>query len=164
MPQGRIAGLIRQINSALPVDAGSLFEGDTLSFAQVFVLEELFALERAVGAPASLTALARRTGLSKAAICETLKGLQKRGYVRARISRADNRQKELLLTARARAVEGEVHRRIAGLDRTLCAGIAREDLGVLERSLRTILKNAKGAREGGPPAGQAVPSCTKEET
>ena len=140
MPQNDLVKLLRQISSSLPGDAGTVSqEISGLSFAQIYLLGELFELERTGREPLSLSVLSRETGFSKATVCATLKKLRKGGLIRTQI----NRRKEITLTQRAWDVEESITQYISALDRALCAGISSTDLGTMMQSLRVILQNAR---------------------
>ena len=140
MPQNDLVKLLRQISSSLPGDAGTVpQEISGLSFAQIYLLGELFELERTGREPLSLSVLSRETGFSKATVCATLKKLRKGGLIRTQI----NRREEITLTQRAWDVEESITQYISALDRALCAGISSTDLGTMMQSLRVILQNAR---------------------
>lgn len=144
MPQNDLVKLLRQISSSLPGDAGTVpQEMSGLSFAQIYLLGELFELERTGREPLSLSVLSRETGFSKATVCATLKKLRKGGLIRTQMDDADNRRKEITLTQRAWDVEESITQYISALDRALCAGISSTDLGTMMQSLRVILQNAR---------------------
>lgn len=144
MSQSLVVALLRRINSALPTDSRQMPEElSELSFAQVYLLSELFGLVRSGNKPPSLSALAQETGFSKATACAALKQLRKCGYVQMRMDDADNRRKEIMLTSQAWQVEPRVIQFVSALDRALCAGIPQDDLETTGRSLQAILQNAR---------------------
>lgn len=148
MPQDLVLELLRHINNAVPLDARQMPEEiSELTFAQVCLLAELFELDESGKEPLSLSVLAQKTGFSKATVCATLKKLREKGYVHMHLDRSDNRRKEITLTGRARQVEARVKQFISALAQALCAGVSQKDLRTTEKSLRVILKNAKGAKE-----------------
>lgn len=144
MSQDSVVMLLRQVSSNLPAAPRGLPEEIAdLSFAQTCLLGDLFELERAGNRPLSLSALAQKSGFSKATICAALKKLRRTGYIHMQMDDRDNRRKEIVLTDRAWGVESSVKEHIAALERALCAGIPPKDLQTTERSLRTILQNEK---------------------
>ena len=144
VPQNDIVLLLRQISSSLPGDAETIpDELSGLSFPQIYLLGELFDLERTGHEPVSLSALSKAIGFSKATICTTLKKLRQGGLIQVQTDAADNRRKEITLTQQARNREPCVTQYIAALDRTLCAGISSQDLQTMEQSLQMILRNTK---------------------
>ena len=146
MPQDHVVKLLRQINSALPGDAGNRPDDIAhLSFAQIYLLGELFEWERTGREPLSLTALSKETGFSKATVCATLKKLRNGGFVNMQMDDADNRRKPITLTQRAWDAQPSVTQYISALDRALCAGISSKDRKTMERSLQVILHNTKNA-------------------
>ena len=146
MPQDHVVKLLRQINSALPGDAGNRPDDIAhLSFAQIYLLGELFERERTGREPLSLTALSKETGFSKATVCATLKKLRNGGFVNMQMDDADNRRKPITLTQRAWDAQPSVTQYISALDRALCAGISSKDRETMERSLQVILHNTKNA-------------------
>ena len=136
--------LLRHINGALPAEGVPLPEElSGLSAAQIHLLAELYELEKRGNGPPTLSALARETGFSKAAVCATLKGLRKAGYVQMQTDDRDNRRKAILLTLRARQSRSCVTQAVARLEEALCAGVSPKDLQATERSLGVILQNAR---------------------
>ena len=146
MQKNHVVALLRQISSSLPGDTekrpGEISE---LSLAQIYLLNELFQLERTGRESLSLSALSRENGFSKATVCATLKKLRKGGFVRMQTDDADNRRKEISLTQEAWQLEPYITQYISELDRTLCAGISSKDLKTMEQSLQVILQNTKNS-------------------
>lgn len=146
MQKSHVVALLRQISSSLPGDTEKIpDEIADLSLAQIYLLGELFQLERTGRESLSLSALSRENGFSKATVCATLKKLRKGGFVRMQTDDADNRRKEISLTRRAWQLESCITQYISALDRTLCAGISSNDLETTEQSLQVILQNTKSA-------------------
>lgn len=146
MQENHVVALLRQIGSSLPGGTGKRpKEISELSLAQIYLLGELFQLERTGREPLSLSALSKENGFSKATVCETLKKLRKGGFVRMQMADADNRRKEISLTQEAWRLEPYITQYISALDRTLCAGISSKDLKTMEQSLQVILQNTKNA-------------------
>lgn len=146
MQKSHVVALLRQISSSLPGDTEKIpDEIADLSLAQIYLLGELFQLERTGRESLSLSALSRENGFSKATVCATLKKLRKGGFVRMQTDDADNRRKEISLTRRAWQLEPCITQYISALDRTLCAGISSNDLETTEQSLQVILQNTKSA-------------------
>lgn len=144
MQKNYVVALLRQISSSLPGDTKKRpDEISGLSLAQIYLLGELFQLERTGHEPLSLSALSRENGFSKATVCATLKKLQKGGFVRMQMDDADNRRKAISLTQEAWQLEPYITQYISALDRTLCAGISAKDLKTMEQSLQIILQNTK---------------------
>ena len=144
MSQNYVVMLLRRVSNALPGDTEKLpDEISELSFGQIYLLGELFALEREGRESMSLSVLSRKTGFSKATICAALKKLRKAGFVQMEMDDNDNRRKAITLTQRAWRAESSVTQYISALDRTLCAGISPKDLQITERSLMAILENIK---------------------
>lgn len=144
MSQKHIVTLLRQISSSLPGDAEAIPDDlSGLSFAQVYLLGELFELEKAGCKPLSLSTLSQEAGFSKATVCATLKKLRNTGLVQMQMDDADNRRKEIALTRQARKIESSVTRYISALDHRLCAGISPGDLQTMEQALRVILQNVR---------------------
>ena len=147
MQKSHVVALLRQISSSLPGDTEKRpDEISELSLAQIYLLGELFQLERAGREPLSLSTLCRKNGFSKATICATLKKLRNGGFVRMQTDNTDNRRKDISLTRQARQLEPYITQYLSALDRTLCAGISAKDLQTTERSLQTILQNTKNSR------------------
>ena len=141
-----VVALLRQINSSLPGDTEKRPEEiSELSLAQIYLLGELFQVERTGREPLSLSELSRENGFSKATVCATLKKLRKGGFVRMQTDDSDNRRKEISLTQRAWQLEPYITQYISALDRALCAGISSKDLKNMEQSLQTILQNTKNS-------------------
>lgn len=146
MQKNHVVALLRQISSSLPGDTEKRpDEISELSLAQIYLLGELFQLERTGREPLSLSTLSRENGFSKATVCATLKKLRKGGFVRMQTDDADNRRKEISLTQEAWQLEPYITRYISALDRTLCAGISSKDLKTMEQSLQVILQNTKNS-------------------
>ena len=144
MSQNGMVILLRQISNSLPGAAVEIpNEISELSFAQIYLLNELFEREKSGGEPLLLSALSRETGFSKATICATLKKLRKGGYVQMQMDDADNRRKEITLTPQAWEVESTITQYISALDQALCAGLSGEELENMGRSLQVMLCNVK---------------------
>ena len=146
MSQNYVVMLLRRVSNALPGDTEKLpDEISELSFGQIYLLGELFALEREGRESMSLSVLSRKTGFSKATVCATLKKLRNGGFVNMQMDDADNRRKPITLTQRAWDAQPSVTQYISALDRALCAGISSKDRETMERSLQVILHNTKNA-------------------
>lgn len=144
--KNHVVALLRQIGSSLPGDAEKRpDEISELSLAQIYLLGELFQLERTGRKSLSLSTLSRENGFSKATVCATLKKLRKGGFVRMQTDDADNRRKEISLTQEAWQLEPYITQYISALDHTLCAGISLKDLKTMEQSLQVILQNTKNS-------------------
>lgn len=146
MSKTHVVALLRQISNALPGDTEKRpDEISELSLAQIYLLGELFQLERTGREPPSLSALSRETGFSKAAVCATLKKLRTGGWVRMQMDDADNRRKEISPTREAWRLEPCITQYLSELDRALCTGISEKDLKTTEQALQVILQNAKNS-------------------
>lgn len=80
MQKSHVVALLRQISSSLPGDTEKIpDEIADLSLAQIYLLGELFQLERTGRESLSLSALSRENGFSKATrLCDAEKAAERR--------------------------------------------------------------------------------------
>lgn len=148
MSQDFVIKLLRQINGSMPSDNKMLPEKiSSLTFAQIYLLAELYKMTEKGHAVISLSKLADKSGFSKSTVCAMLKCLRMLGYIQMQTDRADNRRKAIVLTQRAQAAKADVKQCVCEFNNTLCAGIPEEELHKLEDLLQIILKNVKRTRE-----------------
>lgn len=148
MSQDLVVVLLRQINNSLPADIKKIPNMNSdLSFAQIYLLKGLYDHGEMGVKPASLSALSREAGFSKATVCAALKKLRKNGYIQMKICVQDNRRKEIFLTKKAVESRSDVTQFISTLDQILCEGIPQKDLEIMLKSLWIILENEKKLKE-----------------
>ena len=110
MTGGSLLLTLRQINICLGLYENEQLSDSGMTFAQVFLLNEIFSMD----APCVCsTELCERVGFARSSISRTLKELRKNGYVRMRMDQADNRKKRVLLTPKAYAARGSVQEYMA---------------------------------------------------
>lgn len=143
--------LLRQINSAFPIDSRTVPERiSTLSLSQMYLLDELYAMAQNGYETLSLSALTQDLGFSKATISATLKVLRKLGYINMQIDNDDNRRKKIILTERAQEVKPDVQQYVADFNRGICKGISGRELRSFEKTLSMVLQNMRDIRARGP--------------
>ena len=114
------------------------FEG--LSFTQIAMLSEIFRLQEADG-KASVSALIRSTGLSKATVSEMLAGLENAGYLHIERCSADRRCKDIIVQGKAEKAKDRINKKMRMLEKAVSPGIGDDDIASLERTLNRILSN-----------------------
>lgn len=138
MPDGSLLLTLRQINICLSLYEDEQMSDSGMTFAQVFLLNEIFSMDTPC---VCSTELCERVGFARSSISRTLKELRKNGYVRMRMDQTDNRKKRVLLTPKAYAVKESVQEYIENLNHCLVREIPEGSLEGIESTLRTILDN-----------------------
>ena len=138
MPDGSLLLNLRQINICLSLYEDEQMSDSGMTFAQVFLLNEIFSMDTPC---VCSTELCERVGFARSSISRTLKELRKNGYVRMRMDQTDNRKKRVLLTPKAYAVKESVQEYIENLNHCLVREIPEGSLEGIESTLRTILDN-----------------------
>lgn len=139
--------LLRQINGLLGFYHNRRLEKISgLTFSQIFLLHEMFAMADKEKKGFSLSALAVETGFSKSTVCSTLRALKEAGYIKMKADRLDNRRKKILLTPKAEAAREEVRDFVEEVNTSLRQGISDQEMEIMERSLQKILDNIKTTR------------------
>ena len=124
MPGGSLLLTLRQINICLGLYENEQLSDSGMTFAQVFLLNEIFSME-----------LCERVGFARSSISRTLKELRKNGYVRMRMDQADNRKKRVFLTPKAYVARRSVQEYMENLNRCLVREIPEGSLEGIAMSL-----------------------------
>lgn len=139
MTDDRLISLLKQANIFLDQYEREALRGSEITPAQSHMLNYLLKFPEQTY---SATDIRLDTGVSKAAISSSLKGLKQKGYITIRQVPEDERKKEILLTPKAldirRRVDEHMRRR-----ECLCRGISREELETMEDGLEKIVDNMK---------------------
>lgn len=129
---------LRQINICLGLYESEKLEASEMTFAQVFLLNEIFSMKSSCVCSIELC---ERVGFTRSSISRTLKELRKNGYIKMQMDEADNRKKHIVLTSKAYAAESAVKNYIENLNNCLIQQIPKRSLAGVENTLRTILRN-----------------------
>lgn len=138
--ESNIVLLLRQIDVFLEQYGRGQMKSLDLSPSQGLALAYLLSRK---GQTVFATELHEKFGLSKPAISATLKGLKQKGYLDMRATPADDRKKQILLTAKAYAMEKQINECLREQQNLLCENIPREQLEILKKGLHTMLENMK---------------------
>lgn len=139
--------LLRQINGLLGFYHNRHLEKISgLTFSQIFLLYETFAMADQEKKGFTLSTLVAETGFTKSTVCSTLRALKEAGYIKMNVDRLDNRRKKIFLTPKAEAAREEVKDFVEEVNVSLRQGISDQEMEVLERSLQKILDNIKMTR------------------
>lgn len=129
---------LRQINICLNFYDGEAVSANDMTFAQLFLLNEIFAMDSASVCSA---ALCERIGFTKSSISRTLKELRKNGYIRMRTDRKDNRKKHIILTEKAYSAQSDISSYLDTLNDCLLKQIPPKSLTETQDTLQRILEN-----------------------
>ena len=151
--------VLRQINACLGLYESEKLAKSGMTFAQVFLLNEILAME-----PPKIFSheLCKRVGLAKSSVSRTLKELKKNGYINMRVDKADNRKKHIVLTEKAMEVQEDVKAYVDDLNHCLFQKIPQRGQREIEASLRTILGNIQQETDR-LPASAEMSTTQKEE-
>lgn len=138
MSDGNLLLTLRRINICLGLYESEKLAESEMTFAQAFLLNEIFSMDPAC---VCSTELCERVGFTRSSISRTLKELRKNGYVKMKMDKDDNRKKHIILTPKAYAAEGIVRDYISNLNDCLVHEIPEHRLKGIESALRTILDN-----------------------
>lgn len=138
MTGGNILLLLRQINICLGLYESAELAANGMTFAQIFLLNEIFSMD---SLPVCSADLSERVGFTRSSISRTLKELKKNGYVKMKMDEQDNRKKYIVLTQKAYAAEAEVTAYMENLNHCLFQEIPEHSLAGIECALQTILDN-----------------------
>ena len=138
MSDGNLLLTLRQINICLSLYESEKLTASQMTFAQVFLLNEIFSMDSSC---VCSTELCERVGFTRSSISRTLKEPRKNGYVKMEIDKDDNRKKHIVLTSKAYAAEGIVKDYIGNLNDCLVREIPKHRLEGIESALQTILDN-----------------------
>ena len=125
MTGGSLLLTLRQIDICLGLYENEQLSDSGMTFAQVFLLNEIFSMDAPCVCP---TELCERIGFARSSIPRTLKAMRKNGYIRMRMDQADNRKKRVLLTPKAYAARGSVQEYMENLNRCLVREIPEGSL------------------------------------
>ena len=138
MPDGNLLLTLRQINICLSLYESEKLAASEMTFAQAFLLNEIFSMDSPC---VCSTELCERAGFTRSSISRTLKELRKNGYVKMKMDKDDNRKKPIVLTPKAYAAESIVKDYIGNLNDCLVQEIPKHRLEGIESALHTILDN-----------------------
>lgn len=130
--------VLRQINAYLGLYENEKLAQSGMTFAQVILLNELFAMD----SPKICShELCQQVGLAKSSVSRTLKELKKNGYIKMRVDKNDNRKKHIILTPKAIEAREGVKAYVDGLNHCLFQKIPQCGQTEIEATLQTILGN-----------------------
>ena len=92
----------------------------------------------------SQTELARRVGISPAAVTALLKKLEERGYVEKVVNPSDNRCNEIRITQTGSQVLGELRAAFTRVDTTTFAALSEDELRTFLHCLTVMEQNLSG--------------------
>lgn len=140
MTDDRLISLLKQANIFLDQYEREALRGFEITPAQSHMLNYLLKFPEQTY---SATDIRLDTGVSKAAISSSLKGLKQKGYITIRQVPEDERKKEILLTPKALDIRRRMDEHMRRRRECLCRGISREELETMEDGLEKIVDNMK---------------------
>ncbi len=151
--------VLRQINACLGLYESEKLAKSGMTFAQVFLLNEILAMEP----PKTCSyELCKRVGLAKSSVSRTLKELKKNGYIKMRVDKDDNRKKHIVLTEKALKAREDIKAYVDDLNHCLFQKIPQRGQREIEAALRTILGNIQQETDQ-LPISAGINSTQKEE-
>ena len=140
MTDERLISLLKQANVLLDQYEKSSLNGADITPAQSHMLHYLLTFpDQAFSA----TDIRLKTGVSKAAISSSLKGLKQNGYLTIQAVPKDERKKRITLTPKAIRVRQLMDEYLKQRRDCLCRGISPEELKTIEDGLAKIVRNMK---------------------
>lgn len=140
MKEDNVLRLLKKLNLAVEAVINGMFQENDLTAAQCDVLNYLLIHE---GPELSATQVHQELGLSRAAISALLKRLKGKGYLTFKTCPHDDRQKQIVLTEKARQMEQEMDKRAGKMESRLFCGFSGEEQNQLEQMLKQMLLNIK---------------------
>lgn len=141
---GDLLNRLRQLSLTVERYSRRELEPLGLNSAQMLVLAWL--LDQREG-PVWASQLHRQWGLSRAAISTTLKNLQQAGYLQVALCPGDERKKQIVPTAKARAMQARIEAGARRAQAEMCAGLTPQQLADFETCLERMQQNL-GAASG----------------
>jgi DNA-binding MarR family transcriptional regulator len=124
-------------------------------------LTDAATLRRLRRGPASVGELAVPLGVTRQAARKVVRGLEERGYASTRADADDARKLNVVLTSAGRAYADAIIEVIAGLNRSVAARVAPDQLAAADAVLRASIEDEGVARIAAflspPPAPPAAP-------
>lgn len=144
--RGRIIRETRQIGIQFELLANQAVAQKGLTTVQARILLHILTCSEN---GTSLTHIQRKSGYSKAALCDLVKQLKKKGYVRVEPCAQDNRRKLLFGTDKGAHVQEFLARSISGVQDHLFQGFSQEEIETLDRLQRKLLQNLSAMKQNG---------------
>lgn len=136
----QMPGLIKKIYLGIDSAVNARLSGIGMTAAQLEILA--FLLSHREEAPHS-TDLCQALGVSRSTVSALLKKMRDKGYLVFCSNLSDDRQKDILLTERARVLDGEMDCCAEYLMRHLYRGFTTDELGILTELLKKMYGNIK---------------------